>query len=286
MHIIDNLLGGFENYCTHQDLIQLSTLSNLKKLYHRTANIIDDVKELTRVDFGKLHSIISGGIIATKSTGDVEFAFAPYSTLIFGTTNNLDFSSCKDDTIRRFKVVPFDYKLDESTVDRDMTEKIIAPSSLNVIATRAIQAVNRLGREWEFPTVVENTTVAYFSEGNPVLAFGKAYPIKRIISVDDYYTDFCVWYIDIFGVQPNISKAVFGKRLSELLNIKSISHTINNVADTYYQAPNFNFENFREEYINYCKSLGNGESPMSVSKYAKYLNKQDDEKIQAVVAED
>lgn len=282
IHIIDSLIGA---YCTHQDLTQLSTLSNLKKLYHHTANLIDDVMELTRVDFDKIHSIITGGKIATKSTGEIEFSFRPYSTLVLATTHNLDFSSCNDETLRRFKVVPFNTKFDSSTVDRYMTQNITAPSSLNVIATRAIQAVSRLDKEWEFPTVVENTTVAYFSEGNPVLAFGKAYPIKRIISVDDYYTDFCVWYIDIFGVQPNISKAVFGKRLSELLNIKSIPHTIQSVKDTYYQAKDFEFEKFRQQYEDYCKSLDNGQSPMSVSKYAKSLDKQDENQEHPVVTE-
>ena len=285
IHIIDSLLT--KKYCTHQDLTQLSTLSNLKKLYQCTANIIDDVMELTRVDFDKIHSIITGGVIATKSTGDVEFAFAPYSTLVLATTHNLDFSSCNDETLRRFKVIPFNTKFDSTTVDRYMTQNITAPSSLSVIATRAIQAVNSLGREWEFPPVIENTTVAYFSEGNPVLAFGKAYPVKRIISVYDYYTDFCVWHTRTFNVDScPVSISVFGKRLSDLLGYKSIPHTIKRNTDTYYQAKNFDFEKFRQQYEDYCKSLDNGQSPMSVSAYAKHLNKQDENQESSVVTED
>ena len=283
IHIINSLLG---NYCTHQDLTQLSTLSNLKKLYQRTANIIDDVMEINRVDFSKLHSMITGGIIVTKSTGDEEFAFAPYTTLIFATTHNLDFSSCNDETIRRFRVIPFVAKFDSSTVDRNMTENITAPASLSVIATKAIQAVSKLGREWEFPTVVEKATDSYFFEGNPVLAFGKTHPIKRIITVYDYYRKYATWYIHTFGVGCDINSAVFGKRLSALLNIKSISHSIDGNRDTYYQAPNFNFENFRQLYQDYCQSLDSSQSPMSLLEYARHLDKLDECQNQSVVTED
>lgn len=284
MHIINSLLGKF---CTHQDLTQLSNLNNLKKIYQRTANIIDDVKEIARVDFGKLHSIISGGNIAIKGTGEEEFAFAPYSTLIFGTTNNLDFSGCNDDTLRRFKVIPFNTKFDSTTVDRNMTENITAPASLSVIATKAIQTASKLlGREWEFPAVVEQQTNIYFFEGNPVLAFGKTHPIKRIISIDNYYREYCLWYLHTFNTECDINIAVFGKRLSALLNIKSIPHTIDGNKDTYYQASDFNFENFRQQHQDYCQSLDSSKSPMSLLEYAKYLDKLDKEQEQSVVTDD
>lgn len=283
IHIIDKLLG---QYCTHQDLTQLSTLSNLKKLYQRTSNIIDDVMEISRVDFARLHSIITGGNIATKSTGDEEFAFAPYSTLVFATTHNLNFSSCNDETIRRFKVVPFSAKFNLSTVDRHMTENITAPASLSVIATKAIQSVGKLGKEWIFPASVEQQTDRYFFEGNPVLAFGKTHPIKRIISVDEYYRQYCLWHLHTFAVECDINIAVFGKRLSALLNIKAIPHTIFGNKDTYYQGADFNFEIFRQQYVDYCNSLDSGTQPMSVSAYAKYLDKLGEEDNKSTITDD
>jgi len=282
IHIIDSLL---DNYCTHQDLTQLSTLSNLKKLYHRTANIIDDVMEISRVDFARLHSIITGGNIATKSTGDEEFAFAPYSTLILATTHNLDFSSCNDETIRRFRVVPFPAKFDSATVDRHMTEKITAPACLSVIATRSIQAVSKLGREWVFPEIVESTTNAFFFQGNPVLAFTKSHPIKRAITNTEYYRQYCIWYLQTFSEECNISIAQFATRVLDLTEYIAKKHTVDKVTETWYYSPKFNFEKLRQLHQEYCQSLDSSKSPMSLLEYVRYLDKLDDEHEKSTVTE-
>lgn len=268
VHIIHSLLG---KCCTHQDLTQLSTLSNLKKLYQCTANIIDDVTEVSRVDFARLHSIITGGNIATKSTGDEEFSFAPYTTLVFATTHNLDFSGCNDETIRRFKVVPFATKFDSDTVDRNMTENITSPACLNIIATMAIQAVSKLGKEWLFPDIVEATTNSFFFQGNPVLAFVKTHPIKSIISKFDYYQQFAIWCSNNL-IECNISNAQFGTRVLDLTGYVPDAHSIDGYRDTFYQAPNFNFKKLRQQYEDYKASLDSSETPMKLLEYAKYLD--------------
>ena len=274
LHIISKLLGEF---CTHQNLFQLSNLNNLKYIFQRTANIIDDVTEIARVDLAKMHSIISGGKLAIKVAGDEEFSFCPYATLLLATTHTLDFSGCNDEDIRRFKVIPFEAKFDSDTVDRYMTEKITSQDCLDVIATRAIQTASNLGREWKFPASVEIQTSKYFSEGNPILAFGKTVPIKRIITVDDYYSKFCVWYMNIFAEMTDISKAVFGKRLSNLLNIKSKPFKIDGKLDTFYTAKDFNLQQFRVQYKEYCNSCADGETPMTLLQYVNYLDKLDEQ---------
>ena len=277
MHIISRVL---DNYCTHQNLIQLSNLNNLKILYQRTANIIDDVIDIDKVKFSYIDPMITGGKISIKVTEEKEFSFEPYATLVFGTTHELDFSSCNDETIRRFRIVPFNTKFDKDTVNRNMTEMITAPASLDIIASRAIQAIQPVilsDKDWGFPASVERETDAYFFKGNPVLAFGKTHPIKSIISVDDYYREFAIWHINTFGVECNINIAVFGKRLSSLLNIKSIPHTIYGDKDTYYQASDFNYEMFRQQYETYRKSLGSGQTLMTPSQFAKHFDKLDEQ---------
>ena len=272
MNIISELLG---RYCTHQNLIQLSNLNNLRSVFQCTANVIDDVEDISKVDFSKIRTLISGnGKFAIRSAGNTEFSFKPYATLILGTTHILNFSGCDDETIRRFKVVPFEAKFNKDTVDRNMTEMITSSSSLNLIATRAIQAVSRLGREWEFPTVVEKQTDMYFFEGNPVLAFGKLYPIKRIITIDDYYKKYCIWYLHTFNVECDINIAVFGKRLNALFGIESVPHTIDGVRDTFYQAHDFNLELCKKQCDEYCKSTGKS---MKLLEYVDYLNKLDEQ---------
>lgn len=272
MDIISELLG---RYCTHQNLIQLSNLNNLRSVFQCTANVVDDVEDISKVDFSKIRTLISGnGKFAIRSAGDTEFSFKPYATLILGTTHILNFSGCGDEIIRRFKVVPFKAKFNKNTVDRNMTEMITSSSSLNLIATRAIQAVSRLGREWEFPTAIEKQTDMYFFEGNPILAFGKLYPIKRIITVDDYYRKYAVWYLHTFNVECDINSAVFGKRLSILFGIKSVAHTIDGVKDTSYQANDFNLELCKQQYDEYCNSTGKS---MKLLEYVDYLNKLDEQ---------
>lgn len=272
MYIISKLL---DKYCTHQNLVQLSNLNNLRSVFQCTANVIDDVEDISKVDFSKIRTLISGnGKFAVRSAGDKEFSFEPYATLLLGTTHILNFSGCGDEIIRRFKVIPFEAKFDKNNVDRKMTEKITSSSSLNLIATKAIQAVSRLGREWEFPTVVEKQTDLYFFEGNPILAFGKLYPIKRIISVNDYYRKYAVWYLHTFNVECDINSAVFGKRLSTLFGIKSVPHTIDGVKDTFYQAHDFNLESCKQLCDEYCKSTGKS---MKLLEYVDYLNKLDEQ---------
>ena len=272
MNIISELLG---RYCTHQNLIQLSNLNNLRSLFQCTANVIDDVEDISKVDFSKIRTLISGNAkFAIRSAGNTEFSFKPYATLILGTTHILNFSGCNDEIIRRFKVVPFEAKFNKDTVDRNMTEMITSSSSLNLIATRAIQAVSRLGREWEFPTIVEKQTDMYLFEGNPVLAFGKLYPIKRIIAIDDYYKKYCIWYLHTFNVECDINIAVLGKRLNALFGIKSESHTIDGIKDTFYRAHDFNLELCKKQCDEYCKSTGKS---MKLLEYVDYLNKLDEQ---------
>ena len=243
---------------------------------HGFADVVDDVEDISKVDFSKIRTLISGsnGKFAIRSAGDTEFSFKPYATLMLGTTHILNFSGCNDEIIRRFKVVPFEAKFNKDTVDRNMTEMITSSSSLNLIATRAIQAVSRLGREWEFPTVVEKQTDMYFFEGNPILAFGKLYPIKRIISIDDYYKKYCIWYLHTFNVECNINIAVLGKRLNALFGIKSESHTIDGIKDTFYRAHDFNLELCKKQCDEYCKSTGKS---MKLLEYVDYLNKLDEQ---------
>jgi putative DNA primase/helicase len=273
IHIIDNLLG---NYCTHEDLSQLSNLNNLKKLYQRTANIIDDVTELSRVDFARLHSIITGGNIATKNTGDEEFAFKPYATLILATTHFLDFSSCNDETIRRFRVVPFGAKFDSNSVDRNMTEKITSPSSLNIIATKAIQAMSKVTNDLHIPDIVEATTNNFFFQGNPVLAFVKSHPIKRMVCNTEYYREYAIWCSQN-DIECDITIAQFGTKVLDLTSYIAQKHSIGSVVDTFYHVPNFNLEKLRQQYKSYCDSPAGVERGMTLLEYIKYLDSIDEQ---------
>lgn len=273
LYIITKLLG---KYCSNKNLFQLSNLNNLRSLYKCTANVTDDVEDISRVDFSKIRTLISGNAkIAIQCNKENEFAFEPYATLLLGTTHILDFIGCGDEIFRRFKVIPFNAKFYKSTVDRNMTENITSPASLGLIATRAIQAVSKLGREWEFPATIEHETDSYFFKGNPILAFGKTHPVKRIISVDNYYRDFAVWHSNTFFNETDIPKATFSKRLSYLLNMKSELHTLDGVKDNFFMSSDFNLELCKQQRDEYCKSTG---TPMTILQYVDYIDKLDNEK--------
>lgn len=245
-------------------------------IHGRTANIIDDVSEPKKFDTAMLQSIITGGVLTVECSGEQEFSFAPYCTLVLA-SNYYDFlSSYNKAVLRRFKVIPFNACLD-GRVDRDMTETICSPKMLNVIATLSVRIFNKviIDKDFHIPEAVENLTRAFFYENNPILEFASLYPIKRLISKQDYYTKYYTWCSD--NAREAESPAVFGKKFLAVSGCVSKPHSIDGVFDTYYEAPDFNMNKLRLDYQKYRDSLEASATPMSLLQYAKFLDKQDDE---------
>lgn len=271
LHIIEALL---RQYCSHQNLSQLSDAKNLMSIYGCTANIVDDVKEPKKIDLAVIQSIISGGTLAVEWNKDQEFAFAPYCTLFLATNYYDFFKGYNKGLSRRFMIIPFNANLDGCS-DVDMTENICSSAKLDVIATLALQVFRNviIDKHFHIPEQVENLTRAFFFENNPIMEFATLYPIKRLISKQDYYTKYYTWCSD--NAREADTPAVFGKKFLAVSGCVSKSHSVDGVFDTFYEAPDFSMTKLRLDYDKYLNSLEDRSTGMKLMQYVKYLDKQD-----------
>lgn len=268
---METLLG---KYCSHLNFAQLSNVKQSANLYNRTANIVDDTNQPKNFDLARIQSIISGGTIQAEPKGDSEFTFAPYSTLLIATTNVLDFKDFNKSLTRRLKVVPFHANFDTSA-NFDMAEEICQPEKLNVIATMALQAFHKVleDKYFHIPSIVEETTMSYFFESNPVMEFVSLNPIQSLVSKHDYHHDFLTWaannHREELGVVP------FGKKVLSL-GYKTGRYTFNKKRDTYYTAPDFNIAKWELQYKEYCNnSNSSADESMDFLTYIKSFDKKD-----------
>lgn len=257
-------------YCSHVKLADLSKDRSLLSLYNCTANIIDDIQQVKNIDLAKIQSIVSGATFNITRAGGVELEFRPYATLLIATTNMLQFKDFNKSLVRRFKVIPFPASFDNSS-DVDMRATICQPKYLDIIATMAIQAYNRVlsDKHFHIPASIEEDTLNYFFEGNSAIAFIMQHSINMIVSKGYYYSQYSLWCM-----RNDLVDVGYQKFCSTVLDFGYMPNrwTFDKVRDQYYTIPDLSKSKVELEYQQYCNSLAEGSEPMDINNYIQSLN--------------
>lgn len=157
----------------------------------------------------------------------------------------------------RFIVIPFNVTFTDENGNRDIDigEKLCQPKALQIIATRAIQAFNKVLENGKFtiPQKVKDETARYFMECNNALEFCNTFPVKTFIFKSRYYEEYCKWANR--NNREAVSNAQFGKCVLSL-GYRSERYSFANKRNTYYTASDFNNDDSRIIYDEFLKYTG------------------------------
>lgn len=216
---------------------------------------------------------MSGATFNVSRAGGVELEFRPYATLLIATTYMLQFKNLNKSLIRRFKVIPFPANFDSSS-DVDMRAAICQPEYLDIIATMAIQAYSKVLSDKQFHTTdsIEQDTLNYFFEGNSAIAFIMQYPINMLITKGCYYAMYSLWCM-----HNDLVDVGYQKFCDTVLDFGYMPNrwTFDKVREHYYTVSDLSKSKVELQYKQYCNSLSEGTTPMSISSYIQSLNNID-----------
>lgn len=245
----------YERQCSHEHLENLcgckaGSKTTIKQLEGCTVNIAEDQKQPKHIDIGLITRLISGEPISIKQKGDDNLELISYATLLFSVNDEvINFKETSLSIIDRFIVVPFNatFTTKNDNRDIDLVERLCQPKSLQIIATRAIQAFKEVLERGSFtiPKSIKEETKKYFRQCNNAVDFCNLYPIDKFIGKKQYYIEYCTW------CEENNLKALdnsnFGKVVISF-NYNSENHMFGGTKHTYYVNPKFDTERFRGIY--------------------------------------
>lgn len=161
-------------------------------------NIAEDQKQPKHIDNSIITRLISGEPISIKQKGDDNFELTSYATLLFSVNDDvINFKETSLSILDRFVVIPFNatFTTENGNRDIDIAERLCQPKSLQIIATRAVQAFKEVLERGSFtiPQTVQEETDRYFVECCSALEFCKRYPIEAFIPISQYYEEYCSW---------------------------------------------------------------------------------------------
>lgn len=181
-------------------------------------NIAEDQKQPKYINNSLITRLISGEPIGVDLKGNERQDFTPYATMIFSINEVIDFKETGLYITDRFWVVPFEATFIDGDNSRDINiiEKLTTPRALQIIATKSLQAFEKVLQNGRFtiPKAVEDATRQYFFECNNVEEFCTLYPIKLFMFKSRYYEEYCKWCK--FNNREPVSNSQFGKRVLAL----------------------------------------------------------------------
>lgn len=193
----------YERQYSHEHLENLcgckaGSKTTIKQLKDCVVNIAEDQTQPKHIDNGLITRLISGEPISIKQKGDDNLELISYATLLFSVNDEvINFKETSKSIIDRFIVIPFKETFTDSEGNRDIdiVEEICESKSLQIIATRAVQAFKEVLERGSFtiPQTVQEETDRYFVECCPALEFCKRYPIEAFIPISQYYEEYCIW---------------------------------------------------------------------------------------------
>jgi len=199
---------------------------------------------------------VSGEPISIEQKWD-NFDLIPYATMLFSVNEVIDFKETGLHITDRFVVIPFNATFTDDNGNRDIHigEKLCKPLALQIIATKAIQAFDKVLENGKFtiPPIVEAETNSYFMECNNVAEFCDLFPIKTFIFKSRYYEEYCKWCKSTN--REAVSNSQFGKRVLEL-GYRAERYSFGNKRNTYYTAPDFNNSESKVIYEKYLAYIG------------------------------
>ncbi len=248
--------------CSHEHLEKLSgskagSKSTVGALKECTVNIAEDQKQPKYINNSLITRLISGEPISIELKNKEQETFVPFATMLFSVNEVIDFKETGIFITDRFVVIPFNNTFTDDNNNRNINieEELCKPLSLQIIATRAIEAFEKVLENGRFtiPDVVERETRNYFLECNNVAEFCSLYPIKTIIIKSLYYDEYCKWCKE--NNREKVTNSRFGKEVLAF-GYRSERYSFANKRDTYYASPTFNNENTRDIYNEYLIKNG------------------------------
>jgi putative DNA primase/helicase len=173
LDLIKTFLGS-TNYST-LSLEEVTGRFNRVLLEHKSANIGDDIDNVTIKDTGTLKKMIAGNSIMVESKGDMGYTADLYATHIYS-ANEIPRSFDKTDGFyRRWLIIPFNAKFsaDDEDYDPMIGDKITAPTALSYLLNIGIRGAQRLIKRGHFtePQSVKDALEAYKADNSTVLSW-------------------------------------------------------------------------------------------------------------------
>ncbi len=167
----------------------------------------------------------------------------PYTTLLFSVNQAINFREIGLNVTDRFLVLPFNATFTDKKGNRDINieERLCQDLPLQIIATRAIQAFNKVFDNGMFtiPDTVKKATNRYFKECNNAVDFCTSYPIETFIEKRQYFIEYSTW-CEENNIQA-LDKFNFGKVVSAF-GYKSKRYTFDHIRKHYYVNSKLNTE--------------------------------------------
>lgn len=186
-------------------------------LFHKLANIGDDIDDEFICDSSIFKKIVSGDRIVVERKNEQPFEFSPYAKLIFSAN---DLPKIKDKTgavLSRLILIPFNA---DFTNNRNpfLRYELQTKESAEYIIKIGIEGLLRLIKNQSFtlPNEVEKEINKYKAENNPVLEYCKGKTSYEIMGklVKDVYEEFCELYPN-----NNVSNIEFSRQIKKHLNV-------------------------------------------------------------------
>ena len=186
LDLIKTFLGA-SNYAT-LSLEEVTGRFNKILLEHKSANIGDDIDNVTIRDTGTLKKMIAGNAITVEDKGEKGYAVELYATHIYS-ANEIPRSFDKTDGFyRRWLIIPFNAKFSVTDDDYDpmIVDKITKPTALSYLLNIAIRGAQRLIKTGHFtePQSVKEALEVYKADNSTVLSW-----IEDLELTADYFLD-------------------------------------------------------------------------------------------------
>ncbi len=170
------------------------------------------------IDEKKVNNFSSFKPVSKNNNVIVNAYFRPYATMLFSVNEVIDFRGTGKYLTDRFIVIPFNATFTDDNNNRNINivDELCKPEALKIIATRAIQAFEKVLENGKFtiPDNVKRETERYFIQENHTLEFCNSFEIKTFISKTEYYKRYQNWCYDNF-YEP-LNNAQFGKQVLAL----------------------------------------------------------------------
>lgn len=243
--------------CSYEHLEKLSgskagSKSTVGCLKNCTVNIAEDQKQPKYINTSLITRLISGEPIVIEQKGQEQEVLEPFATMLFSVNEVIDFKETGIFITDRFVVIPFNETFTDNNNNRDINigDKLCDKKALQIIATRAIQAFEKVLENGKFtiPPIVEQETKNYFWKCNNVLEFCSAVPIKDIIVKSEYYNGYKTWCK--YNNEEAVSNAQFGKEVLAL-GYRAERYSFSGKRNTYYASHDFNNDDTKKIYNDY-----------------------------------
>lgn len=207
-------------------------------LFHKLANIGDDIDDDLIYDSSTFKKIVSGDRIVVERKNEQPFEFTPYAKLIFSAN---DLPKIKDKTgavISRLILIPFNADFTENR-NPFLRYELQSKESAEYIIKIGVNGLLRLIKNQCFtlPNEVEKAINKYKIENNPVLDFCNSKTAYEITGkpVKNVYEEFCELYQN-----SNVSNIEFSRQIKKYLNVDVRVAKISGKSIRVYTSTNLN----------------------------------------------